>query len=240
MKTRRRFVLLLSLLSPSATHLGTLIISSLPWIAHANSSTAEPPLSLKDWTAAGSGCRSQMNKPGDVELQSVRINSNSGNQLVVVKFRLPKYKLHSPPENPSTSLTFARECALRIAAKPIGPMRIKSIAARTPVIYSKDADVGLKLQYLLRLDGEIVAQALKEIEAGKAIHHMEEVIVVNGKPSDESLEMRKMNPTSCGSAQMIGFDYTFIAARKNRPDRASVQLSEDKQLEFALELERCT
>lgn len=240
MKTRNRLVLLASFMPGLLTSVGSLVISGLPKRGFAATSKADAAVTVKDWTAAGSGCRAQMKKTGDVELQSVRSETSSGSQLLVLKFKLPKYKLTSPPENPATSITFARECALRIVAQPTGKNRIKSIAARTPVLYSKDADVGLKLQYLLRLDGEIVGQSLKEIDPGQAIRNAEEVIVVTGKPSEESQQISKANPQGCGSAQMLGFDYTFIAARKNRPDAAQVQIAEDKQLEIAVELESCS
>jgi hypothetical protein len=240
MKTRNRLVILASFLPGFLANAGSLVISGLPKRGLAAAKSEDANLVLKDWTAAGSGCRAFMKKAGDVEFQGIRSNATSNSSLLVLKFKLPAYKLSSPPENKATSMTFARECALRLVADPQGKMRIKSVAARTPVVYSKDADVGLKLQFLLRLDGEIVGQALKEVEPGQTIRNADEIVVVNGKPSEEALMMAKMNPKGCGTSQMLGFDYTFIAARKNQPDSALVQLAEEKQLELAVELEKCT
>lgn len=239
MLNRNRFVLLMSFIPGLLTSAGSLVISGLPKRGFAAVSSGSSALTVKDWTAAGSGCRAHMNKGGDVELVSLRSDTTSGANLVILKFKFNKYKLSSPPENPNTSITFARECALRVVANPSGKTRVKSIAARTPVTYSKDANVALKMQHMLRLDGEIVGQSLKEIEAGQPVRNAEEVIILTGKPSEEALQLAKMNPQGCGSAHMLGFDYTFIAARKNRPDVALVQLGEDKQLELAVELESC-
>ncbi|MEN9810238.1 MAG: hypothetical protein RLZZ488_1805 [Pseudomonadota bacterium] len=240
MRTHNRLASFASILPGLLTIAGSLVISGLPKRGLASAQSAEMALTVKDWTAAGSGCRAQKSKAGDVELKSVRNGSATGSELVVMKFALPKYKLASPPENPATSITFARECALRVVALPKGKVRIKSVAARTPVAYSKDADVGLKMQYLLRLDGEIVGQSLKEIDAGQQIRNAEETVLLSGKPSDEAQQMMKMTPQNCGSAHMLGFDYTFIAARKNRNDAALVQISDEKQLEIAVEIEPCS
>jgi hypothetical protein len=239
MLNRTRSVLLMSILPGLLTSAGSLVISGLPKRAQAAVNQDSSALTVKDWTAAGSGCRANMKKSGDVEFLGARSDSVSGSNILILKFRFNKYKLSSPPENPNTSITFARECALRVVAQPKGKIRIKSIAARTPVTYSKDADVSLKMQYMLRLDGEIVGQSLKEIDAGQEIRNAEDLVVLTGKPSDDALQLAKMNPQSCGSAHMLGFDYTFIAARKNRPDAALVQLANEKLLELAVELESC-
>lgn len=239
MKTLSRLVLKLSLWPSLFTCAGSLVISGLPKRGFASADTDSAGVTIKDWTAAGSGCRAQMKKAGDVVLESVRTENSKGSNLVVLRFKLNKYKLSSPPENPATSITFARECALRIVAQHGAPVRIKSIAARTPITYSKAADMVLQMQFLLRLDGEIVGQSLKETAPGQTIRNAEEVIVVTGKPSDEAQQLAKMDAKSCGAAQMIGFDYTFIAARKQPQDSALIELAEDKQLEIALEIGSC-
>lgn len=240
MLNRIRSVLMMSFVSGLLTSAGSLVISGLPKRAEASTGQETAALTVKDWTAAGSGCRANMKKGGDVEFIDARPDSASGSNVLILRFRFNNYKLSSPPENPNTSITFARECALRVVALPKGKMRVKSIAARTPVTYSKDADVGLKMQYMLRLDGEIVSQSLKEIDAGQEIRNAEDLIVLTGKPSDDALQMAKMNPQSCGSSHMLGFDYTFIAARKNRGDKALVRPANERLLEIAVELENCS
>ncbi|NBO39658.1 hypothetical protein EBU99_13860 [bacterium] len=204
--------------------------------AQANSSN-NTPLTIKDWTAAGSGCRARMSQSGDVQLTGMRTtNTTNGSKLVILNFSLPNYQLVSPPQNPATSITFAKECALRVVADPLGHARIKSIAARTPVVFSKDEKTGLTMQYILKLDGHIVAQSLSEQDAGRAIRNQEDKVVLSGLPVREENEI---SANSCGSRQMLGFDYTFIAARSKISDSAQVGLSENKQLELAVELEPC-
>lgn len=239
MRTRSHSVHLSHCLRGLLSSVGSIVIAALPLSGRAETNSKATSVTLKDWTAAGSGCRSQMNKPGDVELVDVRTQKSSGSELLILKFNLPKYRLISPPDNPKTSITFARECALRIAAQPQNKVQIKSIAARAPISYSKEADVGLKMQYLLRLDGEIVGQSLKEVEPGQAIRGADDIIILKGKPSEETEQIAKVNPQNCSSAHMLGFDYTFIAARKNLKDSALVQPGEEKQLEIAIEMEPC-
>lgn len=204
--------------------------------AQTNEEGSSIVINIKDWTAAGSGCRARMNKAGNVELAELRSASASASKLMVMKFKLPKYQLNSPPENPATSLTFARECALRVVAVPQAQYRIKSIAARTPVSFSKDEKTTLKMQYILKLDGHIVAHSLKEVDESNALRNQDDKVVLAGQPSPEESAVSRQE---CGSPQMIGFDYTFIAGRSQPSDQAQIKLAEDKQLELAVELETC-
>jgi len=202
-------------------------------------STAEGSIviNVKDWTAAGSGCRARMNKSGDVSFEDNALVPASSSNVSMLKFRLPKYELNSPPENPSTSLTFARECALRVVAEPPNNFRIKSVAARTPIQYSKDAKAALKIQYMLRLDGEIIAHHLTEIEEGEAFRNREQQAILAGQ---RNAHENFAQANTCGGPQMLGFDYTFIAARSSPSDSANISLGDEKLLEFAVELEPCT
>lgn len=202
-------------------------------------STAEGSIviNVKDWTAAGSGCRARKNKAGDVSFVDNTLVPASSSNISLLKFKLPKYGLTSPPENPATSLTFARECALRVVAQPPKNFRIRSVAARTPVQYSKSAKTALKMQYMLRLDGEIVAHSLTEIEKGEAIQNREENTVLTG---EQNLAENFGDIGTCGTPQMLGFDYTFIAARTGADDSAKITLSDEKLLELAVELEPCS
>lgn len=194
-------------------------------------------INIKDWTAAGSGCRARMTQAGDVEFEEIRSVRGSASKLMLIKFKLPKYQLSSPPEKTSTSLTFARECALRIVADPLGQHRIKSIAARTPVVFSKDERTTLKMQYVLKLDGHIVAHSLSEIDDNRSIRNQEDKVVLAGQLNQEDALASKQ---SCGTAQMLGFDYTFLAARSQPNDAALIKLADDRQLELAVELEPCS
>jgi hypothetical protein len=205
--------------------------------AQTNEEGSSIVINIKDWTAAGSGCRARMSKGGDVEFDELRsIPASSSSKLMLMKFKLPHYQLSSPPANPATSMTFARECALRVVADPLGQYRIKSVAARTPVSISKDEKTSLKMQFILKLDGTIVAHSLSEMEDGRTIRNQEDKVVLSGEPSAEESALSKQ---SCGAPQMVGFDYTFIAARSQPTDAALIKLADDRQLELAVELEPC-
>jgi hypothetical protein len=204
--------------------------------AQTNEEGSSIVINIKDWTAAGSGCRARMSKAGDVEFAELRSAAASASKLMVMKFKLPKYQLSSPPENPATSMTFARECALRVVAVPQPQYRIKSVAARTPVTFSKDEKTTLKMQYILKLDGHIVAHSLREVDESNTIRNQEDKVVLAGQPTPEESAVSRQE---CGSPQMIGFDYTFIAGRSQANEQAQIKLAEDKQLELAVELEAC-
>jgi hypothetical protein len=201
-----------------------------------NTAEGSVVINVKDWTAAGSGCRAKQATGGDVTYQGTTPLSASDSQLSIMRFSLPDYGLVSPPENPATSLTFARECALRIVAVPQKGFRIKSVAARTPVQYSKAEQTKLKMQYMLRLDGEIIAHKLTEIDDAAAFRDRQDTPILAGERAPwESAAVLD----SCGAPQMVGFDYTFIASRKSATDSASIRLSNDKSLELAVEVEAC-
>ncbi|MEY2988203.1 MAG: hypothetical protein RJB13_1724 [Pseudomonadota bacterium] len=202
-------------------------------------STAEGSIviNVKDWTAAGSGCRARKSKAGDVSFVDNALAPASSSSISLLKFKLPNYGLTSPPENPATSLTFARECALRVVAEPPKNFRIKSVAARTPVQFSKDATAAIKMQYMLRLDGEIIAHSLTEIEEGEAFRNREQQAILAGQRNDHENFSQQ---STCGIPQMLGFDYTFIAARSVPSDSANITLAAEKLLELAVELEPCS
>lgn len=202
-------------------------------------STAEGSIviNVKDWTAAGSGCRARKSKAGDVSFVDNALAPASSSSISLLKFKLPNYGLTSPPENPATSLTFARECALRVVAEPPKNFRIKSVAARTPVQFSKDATAAIKMQYMLRLDGEIIAHSLTEIEEGETFRNREQQAILAGQRNDHENFSQQ---STCGIPQMLGFDYTFIAARSVPSDSANITLAAEKLLELAVELEPCS
>lgn len=202
-------------------------------------STAEGSIviNVKDWTAAGSGCRARKSKAGDVSLVDNALVPASSSHISVFKFTLPEYGLSSPPANPATSLTFARECALRVVAEPPKNFRIKSVAARTPIQYSKNEKTTLKMQYMLRLDGEIIAHSLTEVDGAEAFRNREQTAILSG---ERAVIENFTQQDVCGSPQMVGFDYTFIAARSALQDTASITLGDEKTLELAVELEPCT
>lgn len=201
-----------------------------------NTAEGSVVINVKDWTAAGSGCRARQATGGDVAYQGTSPVPASASQLSIMKFALPNYGLTSPPENPATSLTFARECALRIVAVPQKNFRIKSVAAKTPVQYSKAAQTKLKMQYMLRLDGEIIAHKLTEVDDEVAFREREDISILAG---ERAATEQAAALDTCGTPQMIGFDYTFIAARTAAADSATITLSNDKSLELAVELEPC-
>lgn len=204
--------------------------------AQTNEEGSSIVINIKDWTAAGSGCRARMNKGGDVTFEEMRPHSSASSKLMVLKFKLPSYQLSSPPTNPATSMTFARECAIRVVADPLGQYRIKSIAARTPITFSKDEKTTLKMQYILKLDGDIVAHSLSEVDEERSIRNQEDRVVLSGQATQEAALISNQ---SCGAPQMLGFDYTFIAARSQSSDAALIKLADDRQLELAVEVEPC-
>jgi len=99
MLNRNRFVLLMSFLPGLLTSAGSLVISGLPKRGFAAVSSEASALTVKDWTAAGSGCRAHMNKGGDVELvslQSLTVRADAS-ELTAAKPRFGRPDITSEP-----------------------------------------------------------------------------------------------------------------------------------------------
>ena len=204
----------------------------------ADKKSGEPVSAYGDWYALGSGCKARKSAPGNVSFEGLA--SPGAPNVVRGQFRLNDYKLESPPENAKTSMTFARECSLRIGINPPEGKRIKSASARTKIVFSKAAKVNLQIQGLLYLGGDIVGKNYEEFPSGDVISNREqEVVVVSGKSTDSPGTETPVNEIPCGQSSLFGYDFTFIAGRNEKSDSALIKLAGDKLLEFAVELEPC-
>jgi hypothetical protein len=192
-----------------------------------------------EWFAVGSGCKATHKVPGNVQFKG---DEYTAGKVITGKFELLGYKLSSPPENPKTSLAFARECNLRVKIQPPKHKKIVSVSSKTTVVASKDAALKLSLQNTLYMDTHMVGAYQNEIKSGEKVGNREfEVILSKGVWQGLAIPENASNiDYACGQAMVFGSDFTAIAHRKSQNDEALVQLKgSERQLDFSIELEDC-
>jgi hypothetical protein len=191
-----------------------------------------------EWFAVGSGCKATHKKPGNVSFLGGNLEGN----LIQGAFSLEGYKLVSPPIDPKTSLSFARECNVRIQITPPQNKRIVSVGTKASYLASKDSALKLDLQNTLYMDTNMVGAFYKQIPAGEKFGNRDFEVqlsngVWNGMPPPEGVPSRQY---TCGQMMVLGSDFTTIAHRKNKDDSANISLTPtQKQLEFRVELADC-
>ncbi|MCA2961712.1 MAG: hypothetical protein IOD12_15795 [Silvanigrellales bacterium] len=202
---------------------------------------AVPASLFAEWFAVGSGCRATREAAGDVVFEPIGIEAGKPN-AIRGRFLMKDYKLSSPPSNPATSIAFARECNVRIKVKPPAGKRVKGVNATATWSFAKDAPVRLQLQNTLYMDTTLVGAVFDDVPVGEAVPAREkDVALANGRfvnvPEQPPLE----KPYECGADLVFGSDFTIIAHRKEKSDKAEVKLGgPTKGINFAVELEDCT
>ena len=192
-----------------------------------------------EWFAAGSGCKATFRKPGDVKLEVQGLAEDG--KAIRGRFHLDTFKLSSPPDNPATSISFARECSLRVQVKPPAGKRVRGASAKTRVVVSKDAPVRVQLQNILSLDTQKVGGSFLEIPAGERVGNRDyDLVLGKGRWEGMPEQVQTAPPYECGAMAVFGFDYTIIAHRKEKSDSALIRVGGGpRTLDFAVELEDC-
>jgi hypothetical protein len=188
---------------------------------------------IRDWFAFGSGCRSKKEQPGSESMTFLGAKKDEANSYTV-QFSLPKYTLDGT-KPVRVSPTFARQCAMRMAAFIPKDRRIASIKAHAPIVFSKEAPVRLEVAGQLLMGQDVVAQKLSNHPAGKAA-------------TDESLKLElaagKVDPgfpeQTCGSAKVLGFDLSFTNWRDTAAPKVHAAVAAPGTVEITFTLEPCT
>jgi hypothetical protein len=197
------------------------------------------PPTFGEWFAVGSGCKATHKSPGNVKFVG---NEYEGQNAITGRFELTGYKLSSPPENPKTSISFARECNLRVQVQPPQGKKIVSVSSKAMFVASKETNVKLNLQNTLYMDTRMVGAFQAELPKGEQVGNRDFEVVLSrglwkgladpqGAPAAEY---------GCGQPMVFGSDFTAITHRQDAKDTASVTLAgASKSLEFSVELEDC-
>ena len=211
-------------------------------VAAAESTTPSQKVSsaFGEWFAVGSGCRATHKAPGNVSFQGQTFEKEN---TIRGRFELTGYKLSSPPEDPKTSITFARECNLRVQIQTPPGKRIVGVSSRSVVVVSKDANTKVSLQNTLYMDTRMVGAFQTEFPKGEKVGNRDFEITLNkglwqGVPAQSDAAPVEY---ACGQAMVFGSDFTAIAHRSDPKDAALVQLGgAARSAEFAIELADCT
>lgn len=211
----------------------------------AHAAEAQPVASVQaslfaEWFAVGSGCRATRETAGDVEFEPLGILDGKPN-AIRGRFLLKNYTLSSPPANPATSIAFARECNMRVKVLPPAGKRVRGVSAAATWKYGKDSPVRLQLQNTLYMDTTLVSAVFDEIPAGETLQGREkEVVLSNGRFINVPEQPPLQKPYECGAPVVFGTDFTIIAHRKEKADKAEVTLAgRVRGVDFSVELEDC-
>lgn len=192
----------------------------------------ETPI-FAEWIAQGSGCHAKSNKTGDVTME--RVPEDPGkNGIHIVRFHLDQLQLTSARMPPKAPLDFAKECAIRVQVIPPAGKRIKNLLAKTSVVSVKSAGTKLTLAGTLKIGVQILGQKIVIQQATSQQAGEEAFELAPGSTPEQSFP-----GLNCSEPKLGGFDFTWIAERRETTDQVFVEVSDDKVLEMVVEVEDC-
>lgn len=186
---------------------------SLPRASYADSKpTAGDGLTIRDWLAAGSGCATaRRSRPGVTRVSMTRIDGDPDHLRVVI--RLGGLVLDgSAPAAPGAA-TFARECALRVAAYPAAGKRIVDLEGRAAFDVRRSRRAGARIAALLDLGPLVLDQW--QLELKKGAETPERRATVELHPS--AAARKELQAVACAAPQLAGVD---LLLRTDRDDAA--------------------
>ena len=187
---------------------------------------------FQEWLAFGSGCRSRSTEPGDVTMRRELIERD-GQRVHAARFTLDRYRLTGEGRPDDAPPAFARECAIRVQVATPPGKRIRRAIATTGVVSSKSPQAKLVLSGTLKLGMATLGKKLVAYDAGSAHGDKEDTFLLT--PDEGALPQ-----LGCGEHKLLGFDFTWIAERRDGTDQVSAQLSGGRELLLEVELEDCS
>ena len=201
--------------------------------AFAEVSQEKHSLEIKDWFALGSGCKGRDGQIGDIRM---KLEENERKPFhYQVKFTKGSYELDSF-KSVSSKPSFARECALRVAAYPPKGFRIANVTALSSVMISKDkgAIAGVKAR-LLTAKGDL---GEKVYNFDKSLAVKEKKLELNLEPNIEGRQLLKEIP--CGKPKIIGMDLQFMNEKDSYAPKVKIKPTEDHLATLQITLEKCS
>lgn len=187
-------------------------------------------LRIPEWFAAGSGCRASHAEPGDVRMEFVGQDPKDPDTYVI-RFHLDSYQLDGK-KPVRVNATFARECAMRIAAYLPEKKRVKAIQGLAAAIVDKDSVVKVRVASQFHLGPSVVAEQIDFHEPGKPLKGFVHKI-------DVKAAAPQLPPQKCGAPKVVGFDLSFSNWRDTLQPEVRVAMAGDKIAEMRLTLEDC-
>lgn len=199
-------------------------------------SDSGPKGTLNKWFALGSGCKATPENPGDVRIERITPELDSGN-IHRVKFHLPNFQFSftEKDKEKKPGMNSARECALRINVNPPKNKRVKNVTASLSFVSNKSEKVELTTYAGLKIGVSNIGTVMTKYEMGNPLSNkQEDIILTPGKKPEEAFPSLQ-----CGEAKILGVDVTVLAKRDGIDEKALVTLSRDKKVELVVDLEDC-
>jgi hypothetical protein len=231
---------------------GILAVTPLPAsvVAQTNNGQALNPIMLAHggnesqiavvmWSAFGSGCKSVEEMPS--KNRNVLFNILPKNALHVPKLvfdlSFPAFSLNSGHQvEKDNALELYSECALRFAIRGQPGKRLKKIEGLTKLEIQKDKGASLLVFNELRFgqfgSDEEKLQYDEQTEIKKTILDL--------NLSKDLAAVRSDGGSSCGTDQVLFYDFTLFAKKTNKASQVSVTFHPPKRATVRLEYEKCS
>lgn len=199
----------------------------------------ESQVAVVKWAAFGSGCRSVEEMPSKDRNVIFTIHPKNAIQTPKLTFDLafPDYGLSSGRQvDKDSALELYSECALRFAVRGQPGRRVKKIEGLVKLELQKDKGASLMVFNELRF-GQFGSDERK-LDYDEQTEIKKTVIDVN--LSKDLTAVRSDGKSSCGTDQVLFYDFTMYAKKTNKASQVSASLPAPKRASVRLEFENCT
>lgn len=231
------------LLSPCNAAITLILISLSPMSAGAQpiilaQGNDESKVAVVKWAAMGSGCRAAKEQPLKDREVSLRMTPGNvaGKSPLLFELGMSHFNLKSGKRiERANAAEFYSECALRFAIRGQTGMRVKRINSLVKMDVYKEKGSSL-----------LLFNELKFGRFGGDEKRMEydEHVEIKGRIIDVHLtkdlpSIRSDGFSSCGTDQVLFYDFTLFAKAADRASQASISLVPNQMATIRLDFENC-
>ncbi len=199
----------------------------------------ESQVAVVKWAAFGSGCRSVEEmavQDRDVALHILPKNASLTPKLSF-DLAFPQFSLGSGRQvEKDNAIEMFSECALRFAIQGQPGRRLKRMEGLAKLSVHKDKGASLFVYNELRF-GQFGSDE-RRIEYDEQTEIKK--VSLDISLSKELATVRNDGQSSCGTDQVLFYDFTLFAKKTNKTSQVSVTFPEPKRASIRLEYEKCT
>jgi hypothetical protein len=228
-----------------------LFVQNTASISMAEAEAAASNPFVQDWSASGNGCRGGQDKNGSAQLIVEKGNGGLENTYVL-KLITRDLSLESPSPQvekierdeknekneksvAKETLSFGRECSLRVSLAPPAGKRIRNVTANSLAKVTKGPNFSGWVSSELGLGNQTVAAVRKNYSEKEDIRNRtEEFQLLPGRNEGMSVPVSK-----CGQPRLLAHDTIFAAQRQNFSDTVEMKLAGDYTIQITVDLEDC-
>jgi hypothetical protein len=199
----------------------------------------ESQVAVVKWAAFGSGCRSVEEMASKDRNVIFNIHPKNAIQTPNLTFDLvfPEYSLKSGKQvDKDNAQEYYSECALRFAIRGQPGRRVKKIEGLVKLELQKEKGASLMVFNELRF-GQFGSDERK-LDYDEQTEIKKTVIDVN--LSKDLTAVRSDGKSSCGTDQVLFYDFTMYAKKTNKASQVSASFQAPKRASVRLEFENCT